>query len=546
MTDVDALQRAREHYAGKAWRQAHDAWCQADTQAPLELDDLWRWVWASSLCGEDQASFGILERIYQAHAESADPQPAARAAFWLGFRSTRMAETSRASAWLGRAEKLAYHSGRDCVEQGYLQIARIRKHYYAGELSQAFEAATNAVTIAERFADRDLKFWAVNLQGRIKLRAGQLAEGLALLDEAMLVVSTGELSPIITALAYCSAIDSCQDVYALERVREWTESMRGWCAAQPQLKSFTGECLVKRAECMELSGDWQEALLEAERAAERYEEWLGRNAAGQALYRQGEIHRLRGDFELAEERYREASQCGWDPQPGLALLRLAQGRTEPALQALRRAVLAARDPIPRAKLLPALIEALLASANTEEARAASRELDDIAGTFGTAVMGALAARVRGAVELAEGDAAAASVSLRGAFAVLQQLGAPYLAARTRALLACACQVLGDEDGARFEIEAARSAFEQLGAKGELAAIAALEARAAAAPDAHGLSPRELEVLRLVASGKTNKLIAVELCLSEKTVDRHVSNIFGKLNVPSRAAATAFAYANGLI
>jgi DNA-binding CsgD family transcriptional regulator len=546
VTDVDALQRARAHYAGKAWREAHDAWCQADAQAPLELDDLWRWVWASSLCGQDQASFAVLERIYQAHAEAADPRPAARAAFWLGFRATRVAETSRASAWLGRAEKLACHSGKDCVEQGYLQIACIRKHYYAGELSQAFEAATKAVTIAERFADRDLKFWAVNLQGRIKLREGQLAQGLALLDEAMLVVSTGELSPAITALAYCSAIDSCQDVYALERVREWTESMRGWCEAQPQLKSFTGECLVKRAECMELSGDWQRALAEAERAAERYEEWLGPNAAGQALYRQGEIHRLRGDFEPAEERYREASQCGWDPQPGLALLRLAQGRTEPALQALRRAVLAARDPIARAKLLPALIEALLASANTDEARAASRELDDIAGKFGTAVMGALAARVRGAVELAEDDAAAASVSLRGAFAVLQQLGAPYWAARTRALLACACQALGDEDGAHFEIEAARSAFEQLGAKSELAAIAALEARATAPADAHGLSPRELEVLRLVASGKTNKLIAVALCLSEKTVDRHVSNILGKLNVPSRAAATAFAYANGLI
>jgi DNA-binding CsgD family transcriptional regulator len=544
--DVDALERARQRYAGKAWREAHEALTQADAKQPLALEDLWRWVWAASLCGQNQASFAALERIYQEHAEAADPTPAARAAFWLGFRLTRVADTSRASAWLGRAEKLACHSGRDCVEQGYLQIARVRKHYYAGELAQAFAAAANAVSIAERFADPDLKFWAINLKGRVKLREGELAQGLALLDEAMLVVTTGELSPVITALAYCSAIDSCQDVYALERVREWTESMRGWCEAQPQLKSFTGECLVKRAESMELAGNWQEALVEAERAAERYEEWLGRNAAGQALYRQGEIHRLRGDFDLAEERYREASQCGWDPQPGLALLRLAQGRAEPAVQALRRAVLAVHDPIPRAKLLPALIEALLAISSTEEARAASRELDDVASKFGTAMMGALATRVRGAVELAEGDAAAASVSLREAFGVLRQLGAPYWAARARVQLACACQALGDEDGARFEIDAARSVFEQLGAKSELAAIAALESRAAALPDAHGLSPRELEVLRLVASGKTNKLIAVALCLSEKTVDRHVSNILGKLNVPSRAAATAFAYENRLI
>jgi DNA-binding CsgD family transcriptional regulator len=547
LTELDAsLARAREHYAAKAWREAHEALRQVDEQAPLGLDDLWRLVWAAGLCGQEPSSFAALERIYQQHAESADARPAARAAFWLGFRLTRLGESSRAGGWLARAERALERWGQECVEHGYLQIPRIRRHFYQGELAEAFAAAARALELAERFGDSDLRAYALNLQGRIRLRQGELAHGLRLLDEAMLAVTTGELSPIITALAYCAAIDSCQGVYAVERVREWTESLRGWCDAQPQLTSFTGECLVKRAEIMELAGNWQAALSEAQRAAERYIEWLGPNAAGEALYRQGEVHRLRGDHELAEERYRDAGQCGWDPQPGLALLRIAQGRAEPAVQALRRALLTAHDPIMRARLLPAMIEASLASSKLEDARAASRELDAIAAKFGTPVMAALAGRVRGAVELAEGDAASASVTLREAFAVLQQLGAPYWAALVRMQLACAYQVLGDEEGALFEIDAARSCFEQLGAKTELAAIDALKAGAQAGPAAHGLSPRELEVLRLVASGKTNKLIAVELCLSEKTVDRHVSNILCKLNVPSRAAATAFAYENRLI
>jgi ATP/maltotriose-dependent transcriptional regulator MalT len=543
VTDT-VLDRARRHYAAKEWRQAHDALCQVG--AELELDDLWRVVWASSLCGREDASLAALERIYQAHAEAPDPRPAARAAFWLGFHMARLGETSRAGGWLSRAERCLERYGEDCVERGYLLIPRIRKLHQAGEYALALEVATQAVDWAERFDDADLRAWCVNLQGRFKLQQGELTRGLELLDDAMLTVTGGELSPVITALAYCAAIDSCQGVYALERVREWTESMRGWCEAQPQLSSFTGECLVKRAEIMELAGKWHEALSEAQHAEERYLTWLGPQAAGEALYRQGEIQRLRGDFEQAEELYRRANEVGWDAQPGLSLLRLAQGRTDAALQSLKRAVLAARHALARAKLLPAYIEALLAASKVSEARDASRELDEIAARFGTPVMAALAGRVRGRVELAEGDAATASVSLREAFAVLQQLGAPYLAAQVRVQLACAYQVLGDEDGAQLEIGAARKCFEQLGAKSEVAAIDALTARAADPADAHGLSPRELEVLRLVAAGKTNKQIGSELCLAEKTVDRHVSNILAKLNVPSRAGATAFAYENQLI
>jgi DNA-binding NarL/FixJ family response regulator len=297
---------------------------------------------------------------------------------------------------------------------------------------------------------------------------------------------------------------------------------------------------------LEVGGKWPEALAEAQHAAKLYLESLGAAAAGEAFYRQAEIHRLRGELGDAEARYVDASSSGRDPQPGLSLLRLAQGRIDAALQALRRALSGASLAAARAKLLPALVEAALAAGIPREARSAADELAQLAELFGTDMLQALALRARGAVELAEGDARAAAASLREAFALLQQLNAPYHAAQARLLLACAYQALGDAEGALLEAQAARSCFAQLGAVSDLRALDALLARPAPAPGACGLSPRELEVLRLVASGKTNKLIAQELCLSEKTVDRHVSNILTKLDVPSRAAATAHAYENKLI
>lgn len=538
------LQQARELFAARAWLDAHEAFSEADALAQLALDDLWQMAWAASLCGREPAGFATLERIYQGSVE-AQPLVALRAAFWIGFRLVHTQEASRGQGWLARAERCSERAPGPCVEQGYLCLPRVRAHFAAGRYAEAMREATSAAELGERFGDADLTTFARNLQGRILIRQGSLEAGLKLLDEAMLAVTTFQLSPALTGLIYCSAIDSCQSVFALGRVREWTESLRGWCEAQPQLQSFTGACMVCRAEVMEIGGAWPEALAEARRAVERLQGSLGAHAAGEALYREGEIHRLRGELEQAEARFREASQVGRDPQPGLSLLRLAQGRADAAVQALRRASAAASAPLARVKLLPALVEILLANKAVTEARAAATELEQIAATFGAEPLNALAARARGAVELAEGSAQLALQSLRPAFGVMQQLEAPYLTAQTRVLLACACQALGDEDTAALEIAAARAAFAKLGALTDVTAIDALVARAAG-PGAFGLSARELEVLRLVASGKTNRLIASELCLSEKTVDRHVSNIFHKLSVPSRAAATAFAYENKLV
>ena len=467
-----------------------------------------------------------------------------RSAFWLGLRLFFRGETGPATGWLARAQRLLEHEEHECAERGYLLLPVVERHLAAGDLEAAYATAAEAAEIGERCGDPDLIACTRHDQGRIRIQQGQVEKGLALLDEVMVAVTAGELSSVVTGLMYCSVIQACQEVYAFGRAREWTAALAQWCAEQPEMVAFTGACRVHRAEIMQLRGAWQEAIEEAQRARERAE-GVSRQATAAALYQGAEVHRLRGEFAAAEEAYRSASQWGLEPQPGLALLRLAQGRVDAAAAAARRAVGATADQLQRTKLLPAYIEIMLAANDLQEARGACHELEEIAGTFDTGVLGAMAAYARGAVELAEGNPHAALSSLRCAFEVWQQVEAPYAAARVRVLIGLGCRALGDDDGGGLELEAARAVFEQLGAAPDLDRIDVLT-RTARSGYRHGLTPRELQVLRLVAAGKTNKAIAAELFLSEKTIDRHVSNIFTKLDVSSRVAATAYAYEHKLI
>jgi len=371
----------------------------------------------------------------------------------------------------------------------------------------------------------------------------QVEAGLALLDEAMLGVAAQDLSPVMTGLIYCSAIEACQKVYALSRAREWTAALARWCAEQPEMVAFTAGCLVHRSEILQLSGDWAGAMNEARRACECPHPEIKRNPPAMALYRRGELHRLRGELMDAEDAYMSAARLGREPQPGLALLRLAQGRPEAARAAMLRVLGAAGDPLDRARLLPAHIEIALAVREIEDARAACGELEQIADMLDADALRAAAAQARGSILLAENNAFAALAPLRRAFELWQQLEAAYETALARVLIGRACRAMGDEEAGDMELAAAATVFAGLGAAPQLARLESL--RRAAWPRST-LTPRENQVLRLIAAGKTNRMIAAELYLSERTVDRHVSNILNKLNAPSRAAAVACAYSTRLL
>jgi DNA-binding NarL/FixJ family response regulator len=524
---------------------AYESLSRADEAAPLGAEDLELLATSAYMIGRDDAFVSGLDRAHHLYLDAGEVLRAVRCAFWVGIDLALRGEMGHATGWFRRAQRLLERSKFDCVDRGYLLIPVLLQQAATGDWEAVSATAAETAEIAERFGDRDLFALAVHEQGHARVRQGRVEEGLGLLDEAMVAVTAGELSPIVTGLVYCSVIAYCQELYELRRAQEWTAALTRWCEQQPEMVAYTGQCLVHRAEIMQLRGAWADALEEALRAGERFAQAMNQLAAGHALYRQGEIHRLQGKLDSAEEAYRDASRCGWVPQPGLALLRLAQGKDDAAAAAIRRAAGETTDALKRAGLLPAYVEIMLAAGDTQEARAACRELDEIAEGHGSAMLSAMAANARGAVDLAQGDTRAALVTLRRAAQAWQELEAPYEAARARMFVGLACRALGDDEAAAMELEAARGAFARLGAAPDLARVASLS-RHAASRDTHGLTQRELEVLRLVAAGRSNRQIASAMVISEHTVARHMQNIFAKLGVSSRTAAGAFAFEHDLV
>jgi DNA-binding CsgD family transcriptional regulator len=540
---VDEIERAHRAYSREAWSDVYESLSRADDESPLAADDLRLLATSAYMLGRESEYVGLLERAHRGYLDDGDPLAALRCAFWIAVTAASRRDLGRAGGWLGRAQRLLDEQGDDRVERGYLLLPLIFEQDASGDLDGAAATAGDAAGIAERFGDPDLFALAAHEHGHILIRMGRTKEGLGLLDETMVAVTAGELSPIVSGIVYCGVILACRDAYEVGRAQEWTAALSGWCERQPDLVAFTGRCLVHRAEIMHLNGAWSAALEEARRAAERCEEGENAPAVGEACYRQGEVHRMLGEFGLAKEAYRKASQCGREPQPGLALLRLAEGQADAAEAAIRRVLTETVGAGSRVAFLPAYVEIMLAVGDFEAARGA-RELEVVAESHEGGALGGMAAQARGTVELAVGRAPAALASLRRAEDVWQRLGAPYEGARVRELVGLACRALGDEDAAALELDAAGTAYSDLGAAPDRARIDGLGGARLAG--AHGLTERELEVLRHLAAGETNKAIAADLVLSERTVDRHVSNIFAKLAVSSRTAAASYAHRHGLI
>mgnify|MGYP005819211671 CR=1 FL=1 len=542
MTEPDVLNQGRESFRRHAWGDAYAQLSAAAREMPLALDDLECLSMAAYLTGRDQDSVDALARAYQACAQGGDPARAARCAFWLGFMLVSRGEVAQGGGWLARARSQLDPEGPETAEHGYLLIPEGLQSLEAGEPAAALAAFNRVFALGEHFRDPDLLVLGRLGRGIASTRLGLIPDGVSLLDEAMVAVTAGEVSPIVAGIVYCAVIEACHEVFDLRRAQEWTAALSRWCESQPDLVPFRGDCQVRRAEIMQLHGEWPHAADELQRARERLAGDPA--AAGTAWYAQAELHRLRGEDVAAEAAYRQASELGHTPHPGLALLRMVQGQHSSAAAAAQLALDQAQGPLGRARLLGAYVEIMLAVSDLAAARAAGQELAAVAGEFDRPVLRALAAHALGAIDLAEGDARSAVVHLRQAQAGWQDIEAPYEIARARVLIARACRALGDHDSAVLEADAARSVFRRLGATPALAELE--RTLATPAGPVAGLTARELEVLRLIASGKSNRAIAAELVISEKTVARHVSNIFAKLDLSSRAAATAYAYEHGVL
>ena len=538
MANIDL---AREAVLREAWGDAYDAFMALDQPglSPQDLEGLADSAWWLSKIDE---SIAARQRAYTSYTEAGEELRAAGCALRLCIEHFLRGEPAVGAGWLGRAQR-HLNEQPECVEQGFLAVIQATVTRFGGELDSALALATLGVAIGQRFGERNLLAMAIHTQGLVHIAAGRVSEGLPLLDEAMTSVVAGELSDYFTGAIYCNVIEACLLLEDVRRAGEWSEAARAWCETISSESPFHGICRVSRAQVARLRGAWSEAEAEAARAVEELSR-LDPAAAAPALYEIGEIRRRTGDYAGAEEAFARAHSFGLAPQPGLALLRLAQGKVEAAQTALGLTESGDPSTAPqRARLLAAKVEVALAAEDFDGARAARDELKTIARDLETPALAASAAIADGAVRLAEADLPAALGSLRRGCATWQELKLPYETAKARVLCGLALRAAGDKEDAELELRAALAAFERLGAVPDAETTSGLLAGPQDFP--RGLTPREAEVLRLVAAGKTNRDIAVELVISEHTVARHLQNMFVKLDVSSRSGATAFAFEHGL-
>jgi DNA-binding CsgD family transcriptional regulator len=544
VTDSPDLERAHAAFASRAWIAAAAAYAAADTAQPLPPRELGQAGLAAHLGGDDEASATLMGRAHQAALDGGDPDFAAYMAFWLGMNMLNHGEFAVGVGWLARAQRVVEEHRLDSVVSGYLLVPQALRALDEGDAADAFASFGKAAAYADRFDDADLRTMSRLGRGQSLIALGEVERGVGFLDDAMLAVTAGEVSTVVTGIVYCASIETFHRIYDLRRAQGWTEALMRWRDEQPDLAAFRGRCLVYRAELLRIHGDWTSATSEVRLAEELLLRPPPEPAAGEAFYLQAELCRLRGDLEAAESAYRAGLEWGRRAEPGLALLRVAQGRSDAGLTMLARAIDETPPGFDRAPLLDAIVAIASATGDAPRARAAADEILALARTAEVPLLDAVAARADGAAHLAAGEPRQALQAFRRARDLWRDLDAPYDAARVREGIGLACRALGDEESATIELEGARDTFERLGAAPDVDRLRAI--LGTEAPSAGGLSAREVEVLRHLARGQTNRQIAAALGISERTIDRHVSNIYTKLDISSRAAATAFAYEHDLV
>ncbi len=539
----DGVGRGRDAFNKQAWRRAYDELSAAAVAEPLEVDDLERLASAAYLAGFSDESRSAWISAHEKSAHVGDVARAARCAFWLAFALLNSGDLARGGGWVDRAQRLLDDRKIDCVERGYLRYAAAMRATFSGDVRTGHEAFHAAAEVGVLFHDPELAALARIGEGRCLIYLDRVDEGIALLDEGMVAIETNDVSAIAIGDAYCTAIEGCTELFDVRRAHTWTAALSRWVDGQPELMLYRGQCLIHRAEMLYLRGDWDAAADQIEEAYRRLADPVGQLSRGAAAYLKGDLHRVRGQDRAAEAEFQLASELGRDPQPGLALLRLATGNVEAAAASIRRAYHEAGDPMSRARLAGGYVEILLASGDVAAARSAADELGRTAGALGRPLPTALHLQVLGAVLQAEDQPESALSALRQALAGWRELDAAYEVARTRMLIAAACRAIGDDDSAELEVAGAVAVFDRLSAVRDAAAGRA--AQHVAAQPSSGLTAREEEVLAHIAKGLTNRQIAERLVVSEKTVATHVGHILTKLGLPSRTAATAYAYEHGL-
>jgi len=541
MSVLDDLHRAREAYERRDWVQAYRVLSDQD-ESDLSGDDFTALATTAFLLGRRNDTVQALQRAYRDYLEQGDVLGAVRAAHRLVATLWQDGEVAIGSGWLARAERLLDEHGEDVVERGYLLERATMRHIMRGEFGEAVATAPKVTEYGRRFADAELTALGVHTEGRLMIFSGRVADGLRSLDEAMVGVLAGEVSAIFSGVIYCSSIEACQEISDLGRAAEWTHALTTWCDTQPGLVAFTGQCAVHRGQLMRLHGAYQDALAELERAAERYAAAGGNPAVGQAHYERAEVLRLLGEYAGAQAAYDRSDEYGHPGQPGRALLLLGRQRVGTAVPIVRRLLAERQDPVHRSQVLPAAVEVLVASGELEDAAALADQLREFGTAFDCSALRATGDYATALVALARGESETALMAARRGAEKWAELEAPYEVARCRVLAGRTLRLLGDEESAADELTVARRAFAELRAGPAEREVAELLGDTSVPA---GLSSRELEVLRLVAAGRSNPEIAAELVLSEKTVARHLSNIFAKLDVGSRTAAAAFAYEHDL-
>lgn len=505
-----------------------------------ELDELGLAAW---FIGREAECERAWDAAHHAYLDAGDTDAAIRCAFWQGFTLADHGETVRAGAWMSRLFELVGRAEPSARSAATAKLCEMLGAFGAGELEASVALGEHAVELARAANDFDTEVIATMSLGRSLVRAGRVREGFDCMDRVMLAVSSGRVSDRAAGPAYCAVIASCIDRWDVDRARVWTRELSEWCDAQRGLEPFRGECSVHRATVQQLLGEWDEAtatlaeVCEHERRVETLEN---------AFYGLAEMYRLVGRRDEAETAYRHAAELGREVQPGLALLRRDEGRISPARAGVARALEASPSPRVRTELLAALVELEAEHGDWDVAARAAAELRVMADTVGTPVLEAQADRAEARLLIGTDAPEPALPLLRRSWTVWRRLEAPYEAAVTRVLMGRANRAAGDEEAAQLEFDAARTVLTELHAVADLDRLE----RIAAGPDfpeaSAGLTRRELEVLRLVAGGRSNRQIASELFLSERTVARHVSNILGKLGLANRSGATAFAFEHGLV